>query len=206
MPQFGSRETNPSSVLSARRRKPSADDVLNERKDDEYRALRATIRERGSVRVCVFVAGMGFWAALLVAVLATSLPPAAALIPLLVLAATFESVLALHVAVERIGRYLLVFHDDDWERAAGAFGRPRGAIGVDQLFTPIFLVAALLTLLPLATTTPISQELAIIGAAAAAFALRVLLARAACARQRTVDGERFTYLRASDRDTTTTSR
>ena len=44
--------------------------------------------------------------------------------PLLVLAGTFEAVFALHAGVERIGRYLQVFHDDTWEQTAMAFGPP----------------------------------------------------------------------------------
>lgn len=145
---------------------------------------------------------MFVWAVSAIATLALALPPAAALIPLLVLAATFEAVLALHVGVERIGRYLLVFHGDDWERAAAAFGKPAGAATIDPLFTGPFLLAAVLTLVPVAAATPIAQEYAVIALAEAAFAARMLLGRRAAARQRTIDAERFTYLKASERDTT----
>ena len=173
------------------------------REQEEYTALRATIRERGTTRVWVFTLGMAAWAVLLIATLALALPPAVTLVPLLVLAATFEAVLALHAGVERIGRYLFVFHEDDWERAAGAFGRPPGAIGVDPLFSTVFLLAAVLTLLPLAPVVPIPQELAAVGIAEAAFIVRVLRAKIMAAKQRTIDAERFSYLRAADRDTTT---
>ena len=169
---------------------------MNLRQDEEYRALRATIRERGTARVWVFAIGLLAWAAILIAALALALPPAVALVPLLVLAATFESVLALHVGVERIGRYLLVFHEDGWERTAGGFGKPAGAVSVDPLFAAIFLAAALLTLLPLVVVAAVVQEWMAVGLAAAAFASRGVAARAACARQRAVDTARFTQLRA----------
>jgi hypothetical protein len=175
------------------------------RNEQEYLALRATIRERGTSRVWTFVAGITVWSLSLIATLVLQLPPAALLIPLLALAATFEAVLALHVGVERIGRYLLVFHDDEWERAAGAFGKPAGAIGVDPLFTIFFLLAALLTLLPLAAVAGLrSEELGGLGIAELAFFIRVIAAKAACGRQRAVDTERFNYLRSSEKDTTTT--
>jgi len=175
------------------------------RNEEEYRALRATIRERGSLRVATFVVGILVWSVSVIATLFLQTPPAALLVPLLALAATFEAVLALHVGVERIGRYLVVFHDDGWERAAGAFGRPARSIGVDPLFTTVFLLAALLTLMPLVAVAGLRpEELAGLGIAEAAFFARVATAKIACRRQRGVDTERFNYLRASDRDTTTT--
>jgi hypothetical protein len=173
------------------------------RNEEEYRALRATIRERGTTRIWVFVAGLIAWAVSTIATLMLQIPPAAVLVPLLALAATFEGVLALHVGVERIGRYLYVFHGDDWERAAGAFGRPPHSIAVDPLFTVYFLLAALLTLLPAAVASLSREELGGLGIAEAAFFIRVITARMACGRQRSVDTERFTYLKVSDRDTTT---
>ena len=42
--------------------------------------------------------------------------PLATLVPLLVLAAAFECVFALHVGIERVGRYLQVFYEDRWEQ------------------------------------------------------------------------------------------
>lgn len=179
---------------------------MNTRSKEEYRALRATIRERGTTRVWVFFTGVTAWALSTIATVVLIVPPAVVLVPLLALAATFEAVLALHVGVERVGRYLLVFFDDDWERAAGAFGRPPGAIGPDPLFTVYFLLAALLTLLPLAGTALTLQELGGVGIAEAAFFARVVSARIACGRQRTIDAERFAYLRSSEKDTTTTGR
>ena len=164
---------------------------MNPRSEEEYRALRATIRERGTTRVWVFVAGILVWAVSTIATLAIGLPPVAALVLLLILAATFEAVLALHIGVERIGRYLLVFYDDNWERAAGAFGKPAGAAAIDPLFTGPFLLAAILSVLPVAAATPVMQEYGAIALAEIAFAARLLIARATTARQRTIDTEEF---------------
>jgi hypothetical protein len=156
--------------------------------------MRATVRERGTARVCLFAIGVAVWAGLLLATVALTLPPVAALIPLIALVAAFEAVFALHVGVERIGRYLLVFHDDQWERVAGSLGPMKGGPPIDPLFAVPFLLAAVINLIPLMLTTPIVQELILVGGAHASFAARVLSARAAAARQRTVDTARFTKL------------
>ena len=174
------------------------------RNEEEYRALRATIRERGTTRVWVFFVGITVWAVSTIAAFVVVIPPAGALVPLVLLAAAFEAVLALHVNVERIGRYLSVFHQDAWERAAGGFGQPAGTITVDPLFTLFFLLAALLTLVPTLAANPRPVEFGGLGFAEAAFFARVISARVACGRQRAIDTERFNYLRAADRDTTTT--
>src|SRR3954468_22121184 len=126
---------------------------MTDRAQDEYRAMRATIRERGTARVCVFVAGMSAWTAASIATAALASTPVATLLPLLLLASVFEAVYALHVGVERIGRYLQVFYELDqggassdpsrppsellpgWEHTAMAFGRPRGAAVADALFS-----------------------------------------------------------------------
>lgn len=168
---------------------------MTPRDQEEYTALRATIRERGTTRVYVFALGAGFWAALTVATLAFALPPIATLVPLVALAATYEAVLALHVAVERIGRYLLVFHGDQWEQRAAAFGRPAGAIAVDPLFTTPFVIAAVLTMMPMLGTRPIVQELIAVFAATALFIGRVLRAHVVAGRQRQVDTARFQELK-----------
>jgi hypothetical protein len=166
-----------------------------ERSAEEYAALRATIRERGTARVYIFALGLAVWAALTVSAIALVVPPVTTVIPLLALEATFEGIYSLHTGAERIGRYLLVFHDDRWEQAVGAFGHRPGAPRVDPLFTVVFLLAMLTNLVPLLATTPIMQELVIVGAAHAVFGARVLQARAAAGRQRALDTERFRQLR-----------
>src|SRR5437773_8161678 len=91
---------------------------------EEYRALRATILQRGTARVWMLVAGLVGWAGLVIATAALATLPIATLLPLLVLAGVFEAILALHVGVERIGRYIQVFHEEQtgWEHAAMAMG------------------------------------------------------------------------------------
>ena len=165
------------------------------RDPEEYTALRATIRERGTARICVFTFGVSVWAAVTLATAALSTSPVAILLPLVALAATFEAVLALHVGVERIGRYLQVFHDDRWEQVAMAFGRPAGAVHLDALFSVPFSVAALVNLAPMLVANPVPVEWIFVGGAHALFLLRVLTARAAAARQRAVELERFKQLK-----------
>src|SRR4051812_50220463 len=97
---------------------------MTEHAQDEYTALRATIRERGTARVCLFVGGIAAWTGAAVATAALASTPVATLLPLLLLASVFEAVFALHVGVERIGRYLQLFYETDGPDAAGI---PRGA-------------------------------------------------------------------------------
>lgn len=168
---------------------------MTAREQEEYTALRATIRERGTARIWVFSAGLLGWAALTLAVLTLALPPVATLVPLLALAATYEAIYALHVSVERIGRYLQVAHDDNWEEWAGRFGRPRGGAGIDPLFTVPFLLAAALTPMPLLGAAPVVQEMTAVLAGVIAFVSRVLWTRALARRQREVDANRFQQLK-----------
>jgi hypothetical protein len=162
---------------------------------EEYRALRATIRERGTARIWMFGAGVGLWAALALATATTTVVPLAVLLPLLVLEATFEAVFALHVGVERVGRYLQVFYDDRWEQVAMQFGRPPGAVRLDALFIVPFLIAVAANLAPLLVSSPVPVEWIFIGGAHALVVLRLLTGRAGAARQRAIDLERFKQLK-----------
>ena len=168
-------------------------DRLRER---EYEALRATIRERGTARVVVASAALAVWAALVVAIAAAVPIPAAALVPLVVLAAAFEAVYGLHTGVERVGRYLQVFHGDMWEETAMAYGQRFPAGGPDPLFGPVFWLAAVVNLLPLLLASTTLAEAVPIGLAHVAFMGRVLTARRQAARQRAVDRDRFQALAA----------
>jgi hypothetical protein len=179
---------------------------MTAREQDEYRALRATIRERGTARVCIFVAGIAAWTAATIATAALASSPVASLLPLLLLACVFEAVFALHVGVERIGRYLQVFHEGSgapggsgafigWEHVAMAFGRTRGAATTDALFTVPFLLASLFNLAPALLLNPIRSELIFVGGGHALFVLRLVVARLAAGRQRAIDLERFQQLR-----------
>ena len=174
---------------------------MDPREQEEYRALRATIRERGTARVWVFVAGIAAWAALTFAVAALTGPPVATLLPLLVLAAAFEGVFALHVGVERVGRYLQVYFEggrEGWEHAAMAFGRPHGAAATDALFAVPFLLAALVNVAPALIAEPTGPELVFVGGAHALFVLRLVVARLAASKQRAIDLARFQELHKQD--------
>src|SRR5690349_11073526 len=76
---------------------------MTARELEEYSALRATIRERGTARVWIFLAGLAVWAALTITTAALATLPIASLLPLLMLAGAFEAVFALHTGVERVG-------------------------------------------------------------------------------------------------------
>jgi hypothetical protein len=169
---------------------------MTAREMQEYTELRATIRQRGTARVAIVVAGLAAWAALAIATAALSTSPLAALIPLLALAATFEGAFLLHVGVERIGRYLDVFFDDRWEHVAGTFGRPAGALALDPLFVVVFGLGTALNLLPALLLQPTREEVVFVGGAHALFLIRLGYARFAAARQRAVDRARFVALRA----------
>lgn len=116
---------------------------------EEYRALRATIRERGSLRFLVTAITFSAWAAVLTTLCAVTVVPTFLLIPLVVLAAGFELNLAIHVGVERVGRYLQVKYERapqsaaGWEHAAMRLQVPKG--GVDPLFLAVFLSALAVT-------------------------------------------------------------
>jgi len=116
---------------------------------EEYRALRDTIRQRGSLRLIVATLTFSAWAAAILTVVAVSPLPLTGLVPLVVLSAGFEVVFALHVGVERIGRYVQVHHEPHaggaaWEQSAMRFRGPRA--GVHPLMPLLFLAAGLLNL------------------------------------------------------------
>lgn len=176
---------------------------MTPRERDEYRALRATIRERGTARLYLFVAGIVGWAALVLTTAATMALPVATLLPLVVLAAVFEAVFALHVGVERVGRYIQVFYESAdaeatarWEHAAMQFG-PEAARGTpNPVFASLFLIATLGNIAPAAFAGAVPIEWAVIGAVHALFAVRVITARRMAAGQRARDLTRFTALRS----------
>jgi hypothetical protein len=130
--------------------------MASERPDlglEEYRGLRATIRQRGTARLFVTTITFVSWSALALAACTLFVIPAIGLIPLLMLAVGFEAVFALHVGVERIGRYLQVRYETPdgtpgWEHAAMRFGRQPGSTGgVDPLFAWPFSLAIILNLM-----------------------------------------------------------
>ena len=172
----------------------------------EYAALRDTIRERGTARVAVFVAIMGIWGALVVATASALSLPVASLIPLVVLGAGFEAIAALHIGVERVGRYIQVRYERDlaesaevprtWERASMMWGKRFPGSGTDPLFATSFFLAIVVNYLPVAFAGEIS-ELVLLAIAHAALAWRITRVRAWAARQRAEDLERFRLLLGS---------
>jgi hypothetical protein len=172
---------------------------MTEREQEEYVALRATVRERGTARVWVFVAGVAGWAALTLATAALAATPVATLVPLLVLASVFEAVFALHVGVERVGRYIQVFHETEaggarWEHTAMALGPTKGVATTDALFVIPFLLAGLFNLMPALIMEPTREEVVFVAGAHALFILRLVVARDRAAKQRAIDLERFQQL------------
>ena len=173
---------------------------MTPRELEEYRALGATIRERGTARVWIFLAGLLGWAALTVATAALAELPVATLLPLLILAADFEVVLTLHTGVERIGRYIQVFLEDEgvgWEHEAMAYGRSFPAGSSDPLFTPYFLIAALFNFVPVILAGPLPIEYGVVGTIHLSFMVRLVLARRQASHQRAIDLERFQKLKTN---------
>jgi hypothetical protein len=160
--------------------------------DEEFAALRATIRERGTARMILLPVTFGLWAGAAVATTAAIQLPIAALVPLLVLAAGFESIYALHINVERIGRYIQVFHEPGggWEHVAMTFGERFPGRGPDALFSTLFLIATALNYLPVALggTMP---ELVAAGLLHLLLAFHIGTARRRASQQRKLDLERF---------------
>jgi hypothetical protein len=172
---------------------------MTDREQGEYQALRATIATRGTARVVVFASGLSVWAALSLTILWLSPVPLATLFPLLALAGVFEAVFALHVGVERIGRYLQVFHEDTWESTAMTFGAPLAGTGSDPLFSLFFALATLCNFVPVAVAGPVPSELGVLGFFHVALLVRIAMARRAASRQRAADLARFQQLKPTRR-------
>lgn len=173
-------------------------DHLARLRAEEFAALRATIRERGTRRVTLAVATLVSWAALAIASEVLVATPVSTLIPLSVLAIGFEAVFALHVGVERVGRYLQVEYEGPpgapaWEHTAMRFGSvPAPAAGrVDPLFSTLFIFGVLLNMVPVLLATvglpggPL--EFGVFGLVHLALIVRILRARAYAGRQRALD-------------------
>jgi hypothetical protein len=166
--------------------------------EQEYTALRDTIRERGTARMLLLPVTFGIWAGIAVATTAVIQLPIASLLPLVVLAAGFEAIYALHINVERIGRYLQVFHEPDggWEHVAMEFGRRFPGRGPDALFSALFLTATAINYLPVALggATP---ELVAGGLLHLLLALHIGTARSRASQQRQKDLERFLAIKGN---------
>jgi hypothetical protein len=141
------------------------------------------------------------WALLASALVIFSVWPVASLLSLAVLAAGFEAVHALHVGVERIGRYLQVYYEitgsdgPQWESTAMQLGPALPGGAIDPLFTVLFATAGLANLLTvfIPSTAPATAAFPVL--VHALFILRLLRARRAAARQRGIDLDTYQRLR-----------
>src|SRR5262249_20349498 len=117
--------------------------VMVTKKGDEFRILRATIQQRGTARMAVLPIVFIRWAGTAVATAAVITVAVSTLVPLLILVAGFEAVFALHVNVERIGRYLQVFHEEEgelgWENTSSRFAQRFPVAVLDPLFSRLFV-------------------------------------------------------------------
>lgn len=173
--------------------------------ESEFTVLRQTIATRGTVRIVLLPVTIVSWAVLTAVLLAYPPVPVSTLFPLAILVAGFEAIHALHVGVERIGRYIQVFYEDSpdgprWEHTAMAVGPALPGGGIDPLFTVVFLLVTLVNVIPSLLPRPLPVELAVVGTLHAAFALRLIRARGAAARQRAVELESYRALRAKAGD------
>jgi hypothetical protein len=173
--------------------------------ETEFAVLRQTIASRGTTRMVLLPVTVLGWAALTVVLLLFAELPVASLLSLAVLVAGFEAIHALHVGVERIGRYLQVCYEAEpdgprWETTAMAVGPALPGGGIDPLFSVVFIGAAVINLIPPALPRPTLLEATAVVLPHAVFIFRVLRARGAAARQRAVELESFKALLLRQRD------
>jgi hypothetical protein len=172
----------------------------------EYQTLRQTISTRGTARSALFLVGMGVWAVTLLTVLIALPNPVASVIPLLVLVATFEALRGLNSGVERIGRYLQVFHERPiyegvglgapaWEETAMHLAPRAPGAGGHPLFLPIFLMATAANLLAVLFPGPVLVELVAAGMVHLAFVVWILYADREMRQQRARELAAFRALR-----------
>jgi hypothetical protein len=171
---------------------------LSTRQQSEYAAMRDTIRQRGTARMVLVPVTFIGWAATAVATAAVITVAISTLVPLMVLAAGFEAIFALHMNVERIGRYLQVFHEQDggWEQVAMRFGQRFPGTGPDPLFVQLFVLATSVNFIPAALGFEDPIEVGVIAVFHLVLIYRLRTARSAAAKQRSEDLQRFEQLRA----------
>ena len=169
----------------------------------EFSVLRQTIATRGTARMVLFPLTILGWATLALVVLDFTEAPIAALYPLALLVAGFEAIHALHVGVERIGRYLQVYYeipgrDPQWETTVMAVGPSLPGGGSDPLFSFVFICASFLNMIPALLPGPTRTELGVVGVLHLFFVVRVVRARGAAARQRAIELETFRAIRSQN--------
>ena len=165
----------------------------------EYRALRDTIRERGTARLCIVLGGLAAWGALAIALLIAGIQGGVGLVPFVVLAATFEINFFIHTGVERIGRYIQVFYEErasaiGWETTAMSYGA-KFPSRLDPLFSIVFATAAALNFLSSLTAAERRPGwIALSLLAHVGFAYRIVAVRKLAGAQRALDLDRFRSL------------
>jgi hypothetical protein len=169
--------------------------------ESEFAILRQTISSRGTTRVALLPVTLLGWAALACQLLFVSDVPLASLFSLAVLVGGFEAIHALHVSVERIGRYVQVYYESSedgprWETTAMKVGPALPGGGIDPLFTVVFVCATVINLIPALLPSPMRLQLGVIGLLHAAFLVRLVRARGAAARQRAVELESYRVIKS----------
>jgi hypothetical protein len=164
--------------------------------ESEYTVLRHTIASRGTVRITLLPVTLIGWSIVAGTLTVLGNNPAMSLFSLAVLAGGFEAIHAMHVGVERIGRYLQVFYEGSadvprWETTAMSLGPALPGGGVDPLFTLVFAFSTVLNLLSASIPSPTRLELSVIGLMHGAFLVRLVRARWAASRQRAIDLESY---------------
>lgn len=165
----------------------------------EFAALRDTIRERGTTRMVLVTVAIVAWAAL-AAVIVLVTPLALLLVlPLVVLSAGFEVNFAMHLAVERVGRYLQVAFEErqasvGWETISIAFSDQFSVKSVDPLFFWVFTAAVGANFLCVLLTNADPSDLGLVTAVHAGVLVRFVLARRLAHAQRADDLTRFREL------------
>jgi hypothetical protein len=134
--------------------------------------------------------------------------PVASLFSLAILVAGFEAIHALHVGVERIGRYVQVYYESgldgpQWETTAMMIGPALPGGGIDPLFTVLFACASIVNLVPALLPGPERVEIIVIGVLHLAFLVRLVRARGAAARQRAVELESYRAIKFGHSSTKT---
>jgi small neutral amino acid transporter SnatA (MarC family) len=173
----------------------------------EYDSLRTAIRMRMTLAPVLLVVVMVGWAALTLWVFTTDVVSVATLVPLMVLAAGYEALYALHVSAERLARYLQVAYEEpivsgsatpltptpQWETTSLYYRQRLSPVGSNALFCALFILATLVNYVPAAVSGTV-EELVGIGVAHVLFAVRIIMAGRLAARVRSEDLERLRTL------------
>jgi hypothetical protein len=147
--------------------------------------------------MCLILSGLIAWGALTLALNALEFDRAATLVPLLILGATFEISFFIHTGVERVGRYLQVYFEDQWEETAMAYGRNNPG-GANPLFTTLFLLIALVNFAAtLATAARHPGWIGISFLSHLAFVWRLFSAKRSSSVQRALDLDRFRAIKTA---------